>query len=61
MLEVGSKVKMLRKKGNFENERSSVWSDEKYEVVSIGKSHGQTYFKLDSLPKDYLRNEILKV
>ena len=61
MLEVGSKVKILRKKGINEKERTSVWSDEIHKVVNIGSSHGQTYFKLDSLPKEYLRNEILKV
>ena len=61
MLEVGSKVKILRKKKAGEKERTSVWSDEIHEVVSIGTSHNQTYFKLKDLPKEYLRNELLKV
>ena len=38
-ISVGDKVKILRKKKNFEKERVGVWGDEKYEVVSIGTSH----------------------
>ena len=61
MLEVSSKVKILRKKKPGEKERTSVWMDEIQEVISIGTSHNQTYFKLKDLPKQYLRNEVLKV
>ena len=60
MLEIGSKVKILRKKTVGEKERTSVWNDEIHEVVSIGTSHGQTYFKLNN-GKQYTRSEILKV
>ena len=57
---VGDKVRILRKKSKFDKERVSVWQEEKHEVVAIGKSHGQTYYKLNGLSKEYLRNEILK-
>ena len=60
-ISVGNKVKILRKKKVGEKERSSVWGDKVYEVVSIGMSMGQKYYKLKDLPKEYLRNEILKV
>ena len=61
LIEIGNKVKILRKKSKFDKERVSTWQEEKHEVVAIGKSHGQTYYKLNSLSKEYLRNEILKI
>ena len=59
-ISVGNKVNILRKKKSFDKERVSTWGDKVYEVVSIGKSLGQVYYKLKDLPKEYLRNEILK-
>ncbi len=57
----GDKVKIYRKKKITEKERSSYWSDNTYELEDITKSHGQNYFKLVGLTRQYLRNEILKV
>ena len=59
-ISVGDRVKILRKKKINEKERTSTWQEEKHEVVSIGKSLGQKYYKLKDLPKEYLRNEILR-
>ena len=59
-ISVGDKVKILRKKKIGEKERTSIWGNEIYEVVSIGKSIGQKYYKLKDLSKEYLRNEILR-
>jgi len=55
------RVKIYRKRKINEKERVSVWSDNSYEVVGIIKSHGQNYYKLNGLDKQYLRHEILKV
>ncbi len=60
-LEVGSKVKIYRKKRTGEKERTSKWSDNVYEVEKITHSFGQPYFKLNGLDRLYLRNELLKV
>ena len=60
-ISVGDNVKILRKKKVGEKERTSTWQEEKHEVVAIGTSLGQTFYKLSNLPKQYLRNEILKL
>ena len=61
ILSEGDKVKILRKKKKGEKERHSVWSDNLYEVEAITKSLNITFFKLKSLDRLYLRNELLKV
>ena len=42
-LEKGDKVKILRKKGITEKERTRVWSENAYEVENIFESRGQTF------------------
>ena len=39
------------------------WTDKTYEVIEINRSgiNGQVNYKLDRLPKLYLRNELLLV
>ena len=59
-LEKGDKVKVLRKKGIAEKERTSVWSDNAYEVEDIFESKGQTFYKVSN-GKDHTRHELLKV
>ena len=61
LLEVGSKVRIYKKKKNFDKENKSTWNKEIHEVVSISKSHEQTFFKLNSGSKEYQRHELLKV
>ena len=56
----GDKVKILRKKGITEKERTSVWSDNAYEVEDIFESKGQTFYKVSN-GKDHTRHELLKV
>lgn len=58
---IGDKVKIARKKKFGEKERTSVWSDARYEVVGISDSLGQMYYKLKDVAREYLRNELLKV
>ena len=61
ILEVGSKVKIFRKKRTGEKERTSHFSDNVYEVEKIITSLGQTFFILNGLEKHYMRSELLKV
>ena len=50
-----------RKKKPGEKERTSVWSEPNYEIEEIAKSHGQTVFKVEGMPRFYTRNEQLKL
>jgi len=61
MLEIGDKVKILRKKQTGEKERTSHFSTDSYELVSISESHGLKYFKVENNKREYLRNELLKI
>jgi hypothetical protein len=61
LLSIGDKVKIYRKKEPGEKERTSNWSSNTYEVETISKSHGQTYFKVEGMAREYSRHEILKV
>ena len=61
ILEIGSKVKIYRKKRTGEKERTSHFSDETYEVEKISQSLGQTFFKLKNNERQYTRNELLKI
>jgi hypothetical protein len=61
LLSIGDKVKIYRKKEPGEKERTSNWSNNTYEVETIAKSHGQTYFKVEGMSREYSRHEILKV
>ena len=60
-LEVNDKVRIYRKRKTGEKQQVSLWSDNLYEVIGITKSHGQDYYKLNGLDKQYLRFELLKV
>jgi len=60
-LEVNDRVKIYRKRKTGEKQQVSVWSDNSYEVIGITKSHGQDYYKLIGLDKQYLRFELLKI
>jgi len=59
-LSVGDKVKVLRKKGITEKERTSVWSDNSYEIEDIREDSGQTFYKVSN-GKEHIRHELLKV
>jgi hypothetical protein len=61
LLSIGDQVKIYRKKEPGEKERTSNWSSNTYEVETISKSHGQTYFKVEGMAREYSRHEILKV
>ena len=58
---VRDKVKVYKKKGQFDKERVPAWGDMVYEVKRIYESHGQRYYELDGYERDLLRHEILKV
>ncbi len=60
-IEVGSKVKLYRKKKNFEKERTSSWSVATYTVEAIKESLGQIFYKLQGVDKLAMRSELLLV
>ena len=59
-LSIGDKVKILRKKKIGEKERTSVWSDDIYNVDNILEKHEQTFYMISN-NKQYIRHELLKV
>ncbi len=61
ILNVGDKVKIMRKKKIDEKERTSNWSVEVFEVTGISESLGQNYYKVEGMDRDYTRAEVLKV
>ena len=59
---MGDNIKIYRKKEKAEvKERFSTWSTKSYKLEGMSHSHGQTYFKLTGMPREYLRYELLKV
>ena len=61
-LNVHDKVKTYKKKDlKHKKERFSVWSANSYEVENIIESHGQKMYRVQGLPKLYMRHELLKV
>ena len=60
-LEVGSEVKIMRKKSISEKAHTSHWLKEKFKVKKIEKKLGQTYFYVEGRPSPLLRHELLKV
>ena len=60
-LEIGSKVKIMRKKRTGEKERTSHWLQGEYTVEAINEKLGQTYYTLTDYPRPLLRHELLKV
>ena len=57
---VGDEVKIYRKKGISEKERTSNWSSVKYKVSRVEKKLGQDYYSVEGMNRPYLRSEILK-
>ena len=60
-LNVGDKVKILRKKAITEKERSSNFLKGEYTVEKISKKIGQNYYTLQGFNRPLLRHELLKV
>ena len=60
-VETGDKVKIFRKKGVGEKERTSTWSANTYTVERTEKKLNQNYYHIDGNPRAFLRHEILKV
>ena len=60
-LNVGDKVKILRKKAITEKERSSNFLKGEYTVEKISKKLGQNYYTLQGFNRPLLRHELLKV
>ena len=60
-LEVGSKVKIMRKKRTGEKERTSHFLKCEYTVEAINEKLGQTYYTLTDYPRPLLRFEFLEI
>ena len=58
---VGDEVKIYRKKGISEKERTSSWSANKFTIERIERKLGQDYYYVEGVTRAYLRSEILKV
>ena len=59
-LDVGSNVKIMRKKGISEKAHTSHWLKEVFKVKSVDSTFGQSYFHLEGKTNPYLRHEFLK-
>ena len=60
-LEVGDDVKIMRKKGISEKERTSHWVKAPQTIKRIDKKLGQNHYYLENDSRGYLRHELLKV
>ena len=60
-LEVGDKVKIMRKKAITEKERTSHWLKGYYVVQEIAEKLNQQYYKLTDYPRLLMRHELLKI
>jgi hypothetical protein len=60
-LEVGDRVKILRKKAITEKERTSHFLQGEYTVEAIDTKLNQKYYTLEGYNRPLLRHELLKV
>ena len=60
-LEVGDKVKIMRKKAITEKERTSHWLNGYYVVQEIAEKMNQPYYKLTDCPRLLMRHKLLKI
>ena len=60
-LEVGDKVKIMRKKAITEKERTSNWLPGEYVVEEIFEKLNQKYYRLTGYNRPLMRHELLKV
>ena len=60
-LEVGDKVKIMRKKAITEKERTSHWLKGYYVVQEVAEKLNQQYYKLTDYPRLLMRHELLKI
>ena len=60
-LEVGGKVKIMRKKAITEKERTSNWLAGEYVVEEIFERLNQKYYRLTGYNRPLMRHELLKV
>ena len=60
-IEVGDRVKVMRKKTIAEKERTSNYLKEEFGVQKLEKGLRQNYYYLKGRPRSHLRFEILKV
>ncbi len=54
-------LKIMRKKKTGEKERTGNWSIEVLKVIAVNEEHGQNYYRVENMDRDYTRAEVLKV
>ena len=59
-ISVNDTVRVYTKKKNFQKERVPVWSENKYTVIKIDRSHGQNFYYIEGRDKALMRHDILK-
>ena len=57
-IEGGSRVRLFKKKKQFEKGKGSNWSDKIYTGEEIQESLGQTFYKLSDVPRVVVRADI---
>ena len=60
-LEIGSSVKIYKKKTLGQKERVSKFLTTVYTINNITEKHGQKYYNVQGVVRPYLRVELLKV
>ena len=60
-LEVGDKVKIMRKNSNYREKKKSHWLKDYCVVQEIAEKLNQTYYKLTDYPSLLMRHELLKI
>ena len=60
-ISINDTVRVYTKKKNFQKERVPVWSENKYKVIKIDRSHGQNLYYIEGRDTALMRHEIWKV
>ena len=60
-ISVDDTVRIYKKKKNLPKGHIPIWSENKYKVIRIDKSHGQNFYYIEGRDKALMRHEILKV
>ena len=62
-IEINDYVRVYKTKDlKHKKERHSVWSLNTYQIINISEDkHGQKFYTVRGLPKEYMRHELLRV
>jgi len=60
-LKINDKVKIYKKKGQFDKEFKSVWLKDVHTISDIKTSFGQNYYYIENFKQLFLRNDLLSI